>query len=114
MFNSNNKQLNQQIAELKSQANSLVKQLDYKTLRIDQLNQQIDSLIEQLYSSHLNCSVVIDWQNINAVSVRRMGKNITRVTYKKPDGIEYSSMDIECNVDTHEELAVEFAEHIAI
>jgi predicted RNase H-like nuclease (RuvC/YqgF family) len=112
MFN-NTEKLEKEITELKYRSSNLVKQLNTKEMYIDKLNKQIDDLVKEMYSSHLNCSVVIDWANINAVSVRRISNNTTKITYKKLDG-EYSYIDVQCNVDIHETLCDEFAEYIAI
>ena len=112
MFN-NTEKLDKEITELKDCLSNLVKQLDTKDMYIDKLNNQIDDLVKEMYSSHLNCSVVIDWANINAVSVRRISNNTTKITYKKPDE-DYSYIDVQCNVDTHETLCDEFAEYIAV
>ena len=112
MFN-NTEKLEKEITELKYRSSNLVKQLDTKEMYINKLNNQIDDLVKEMYSSHLNCSVVIDWANINAVSVRRISNNTTKITVRKLDGnLDY--IDVQCDQSMHEALCDEFAEYIAI
>lgn len=113
-----NKKHNSEQTELEINNSRLVKELDRqstvietKTLLIDKLNKQIDSLTKQMYSSHLNCSVVIHWKKINAVSVRRVSYNTTKITIRKLDGnLDY--IDVQCDQSMHEALADEFEKYI--
>ena len=109
MFFNNNNELKDQIRRLENEVESL--KADNDRLR----QQKRDAVAEDVKTS----SFIIDWNNMDAFSIERMGdfnEAYTIIGYwsKNENDVDYvAEWKFYCSQEQHEKLAKEFADGIA-